>query len=54
MTAKAPERPRNGAVSVLQVPDGSCCHYETLRYPDGRVVVVVSEPCENHREGLLP
>lgn len=47
------EKPRNRARSAERVPDGSCCHRENLRYPDGRVVVVVSEPCENHREGLL-
>lgn len=53
MTELVSQRPRNGALSVLEVPDGSCCHVENLRYPDGRVAVVVSEPCENHREGLL-
>ena len=53
MTTTAPQRAKNGARSDEHAPDGSCCHLETLRYPDGRIVVVVSEPCETHREGQL-
>lgn len=42
-----------GDLSHFQAGDDSCCHIENLRYPDGRTVVVVSEPCETHREGQL-